>query len=318
MLAIIAAVMLAAAPPQQDTVYTTDGGRIVGTVIEETPQSVSVQLADGSVRKLQRREVTRIVYADGTVSGAPQAAPSAPPPVYTPPPPAQQPPPPPPRAYPPPAYGPPPYGPPPYPPPHYAVDTGPASPIWLSFGIGALFLTGDAERNVPMSQVFGTQTNFQFEGGVRLNPHFGLGIYVDGGVGGPGSDARNFCNQFGLSCTASSIRVGGLARFVFEPRARATPWISLGTGWTEGTVYSNGTFATAAGNIARYTGWEIARINAGFDLRSNRVLGVGFYAGVAFGHYDNFENTAGSLALAGNGSTVHTTFETGLRLTLFP
>jgi hypothetical protein len=198
------------------------------------------------------------------------------------------------------------------------VDTGPASPIWLSFGIGALFLTGDAAKGIPMSQEFGTQTNFQFEGGVRLNPHFGLGIYVDGGVGGPGSNSGAFCNQFGLSCTASTLRVGGLARFTFEPRARTTPWISLGTGWTEGEVNSNGTFATASGTIFRYSGWEIARINAGFDLRSNRVLGVGFYGGVAFGYYENFENTDRSVSLSGIGRTVHTTFETGLRLTLFP
>jgi hypothetical protein len=312
MLAIIAAALLSAAPQQQDTVYTTDGGRIVGTVIEETQQTVAVQLVDGSVRRLPRRDVTRIVYSDGTTSG--QAAPSAPAPQYTPPPPAQQPPPPP-RAYPPPAYAPPPYGPPPYPPPYapaHAMDTGPASPVWLSFGIGALFLSGDAEHSVPMSQVFGTQTNFQFEAGVRLNPHVGLGLYTDYGVGGPGSDVNNYCATYGLGCTASTLRIGGLIRYTFSPRAHTTPWVSLGTGWTQGDVY-----AGYYGTIARYSGWQIARLQAGFDVRSNRALGVGFYGGLAFDHYDRFDNTAGSLSLGG-GATTHTTYEVGLRLTLFP
>ena len=119
MLAILAAVMLAAAP-QNDTVYTANGGRLVGTVVEESPQAVTIQLPDGTTRRLARSEVTRIEYSDGSVSTPSRPPPPAQPPAYrTPPPsyPAQPPPPayrPPPPAYgpPPPAYGPPPYGPP--------------------------------------------------------------------------------------------------------------------------------------------------------------------------------------------------------------
>ena len=77
MLGILAAVLLAASPPV-DTVYTTDGGRLVGTVIEETTQAVSIQLPDGTTRRLDRAQVARIEYADGSVSTPNRAAPPPP------------------------------------------------------------------------------------------------------------------------------------------------------------------------------------------------------------------------------------------------
>ena len=231
MLAIIAAVMLAASP-QHDTVFTTDGGRVVGTVVEEGPQGVAVQLSDGTYRRLPRREVVRIEYADGSVSNArpaepPTSPPSAaapPPPTYTPqPPPAPptytpQPPPPPPtyspqppqaRGYPPPpAYTPPP---PPqgYPPPPQAYGPrrpqqpawadpqrgAPISPFYLSLGLGGLFLSGNAEAGVPVSDILGNQVNFGVEGGLRLSRHLALALYGDFGVGDPGRDVQTFCND---------------------------------------------------------------------------------------------------------------------------
>ena len=57
MLAILAAVMLAAAP-QNDTVYTANGGRLVGTVVEESPQAVTIQLPDGTTRRLSRPDAS--------------------------------------------------------------------------------------------------------------------------------------------------------------------------------------------------------------------------------------------------------------------
>jgi hypothetical protein len=81
MLPVLVAVLVAAAPPA-DVVYTVDGGRINGTVVEESVAlGVSIQTPDGSVRRIDRNQVSRIEYADGTVSTphppAPQAAPPA-------------------------------------------------------------------------------------------------------------------------------------------------------------------------------------------------------------------------------------------------
>jgi len=86
MLALVLAVMLGAAP-QGGTVFTADGGRLRGTVLDSGPGGVSVQLADGSTRKLEASQVSRVDFADGTtwkpaaattaaVAAAPGAAPA--------------------------------------------------------------------------------------------------------------------------------------------------------------------------------------------------------------------------------------------------
>jgi hypothetical protein len=73
----VAAATLAAAlaaVPGPGTVFTADGGRLRGTILEAGPGGVSVQLADGSVRKLEAAKITRIDFSDGTSWTPPAAA----------------------------------------------------------------------------------------------------------------------------------------------------------------------------------------------------------------------------------------------------
>jgi len=334
MLAIIAAVMLAAAA-QQDTVFTADGGRVVGTVVEEGPNGVAVRVADGTFRNFARREVVRIEYADGSVTkpseqAAPPPQPAPPPPAqpapppraYSPPPPQAYPPPPP-QGYPPPppAYMPPPYRPSRPPPPPYAEQHpgGPAAPFYFSFGLGGALLSGNAERGVELRDVFGNQLNVAFEGGARLTPHLALGLYGDLGYGDAGRDIRNQCNQLGIDCSANSGRFGILLRHTFQPAARSTPWISVGTGWESGKVTSDDGFGGTIEQFS-YSGWEMLRLMGGVDLRSSPVFGVGFYGGVRFGKYTHLDtgDTVPFVSEHIDDQRVHTTLEAGLRFTLFP
>ncbi len=88
--ALVVALLVSAAPV--DTVFTVDGGRISGTVLEESPATgVTIQTADGSVRRIDRSQIARIEFADGSVS-TPHAQPAAPAPsLQAVPPPAAQP-----------------------------------------------------------------------------------------------------------------------------------------------------------------------------------------------------------------------------------
>jgi len=77
-LALALATLLAAAP-QNGVVYTADGGRLRGSVLEAGPGGVSVQLTDGSTRRLDVAQVSRVDFADGTTwSPKPAAATAAP------------------------------------------------------------------------------------------------------------------------------------------------------------------------------------------------------------------------------------------------
>jgi hypothetical protein len=348
MLGILAAVLLATTPPlevaaatQFDTVFTADGGRFLGTVVEDGPQGVTVQLPDGSTRHLERKDVNRIEYRDGSISTPNRPAP--PPPAAAPPqapapapaPPAYRPPPP----YGPPPYGPPPYGPPPYgpPPPAYAPPqrspppydpargVPPISPLYASFGLGGTFLAGRVENPQlgtvsRMDDLFDPQLGIQLEGGVRMNPHLALGLYLDVGVGEPARAIRQdpLCQAASSGCTATTGSVGVLLRHTFQPRAHSTPWLSVGTGFQWGTVSLDDHVAggPADDELFSYTGWEMLRLMAGVDLRSNAVFGVGLYGGLSVGRFNRFHDELGSVRL--DDDRFHTTMQAGLRFTLFP
>src|SRR5512147_474769 len=86
MIALLLAAALAASP-NYDTVTTADGTRLIGTVVEESPtKGVTIQLADGTTRRLERADVRRIEFADGSVTvweapAAPVVRPQQPPPA---------------------------------------------------------------------------------------------------------------------------------------------------------------------------------------------------------------------------------------------
>jgi hypothetical protein len=193
----------------------------------------------------------------------------------------------------------------------YAANRGPISPFWGALGIGGMFFSGNTEPNVSVGRIFDPQVVFNLEGGLRLTPHLGLGLYLDWGFGSPGSEVRTFCNQNFISCSAETAKFGVLLRHTFSPAAHTTPWLAIGTGYAWGNVY-----ADVGPNVITYTGWEIGRLMGGVDIRSSPVVGFGFYGGVSFTRYSHVEDGSGSFSIS--SPTVHTMFEAGIRLTLFP
>jgi hypothetical protein len=318
MLAILAAALIAASP-QFDTIYTAEGGRLLGTVVEESAQGIAVQLPDGTTRRLATHEIARIEYADGSVSTPNRPAPPPgyrAPPAYTPPRPYAPPPP----SYAPPAYRPH-YPPPREPPPTYADPRGghgPITPLYATFGLGGAFLSGEAEDGIPVDNLYGSQLDIWLEGGLRLNPHLALGLYVDIGVGEPSSQVRAECDALAVDCTATTGRVGLLLRHTFSPRAYSTPWIAAGTGFEFGSVsFDDGAYDGGTNeDLFSYSGWEALRLMAGVDLRSNPVFGVGLYGGIAFGRYSEYEDALGEVDIG--SQPFHTTVQAGVRFTLFP
>ena len=381
MLAILLAAALAAAPAT-DTVFTVDGGRVRGTVVEEGPKGVTIQLLDGTTRTYEAGQFTRVEYADGTVSTPRPPAPPAPAPQAAPPAtaapatggpdviffadggrargmvveesasggvvlrlldgstrryapgqvvrieysdgtvsaPAPRMAPPPVQPYPPPPYGPPTTPPPAWPPPQAApaavplrAGMPPISPIYFAFGIGGTGLSGEAERGVSMSDVSSGQVAMLLETGVRVSPSVALGLYLDLGAADAGPAFVSVCSTPGIDCAAVSARFGALVRHTWDPAGHTSPWIAIGTAYEVLDVYADDGFTTSD---VVYSGWEMLRLMAGVDLRSNKIVGIGLYGGVAFGTFSSVEDGTGTYDIA--DPSFHTTYTAGLRFTLFP
>jgi hypothetical protein len=325
-LALAAALFAAAAG--YDTVSLANGGRVRGTVVEDTPSEVLVQLPDGTFRRFQRSEVTRITYADEAAPPQPSLPPApttrprppAPPddaPLPPPPPsPAQRP-----RAAPPES----PFAPDESAPRRRAAQT-PATPaarkppastgFQLALGIEGLGPLGRVSRGGPqLHNLVRGEGGLTLEIGGKPTPRIFLGILLEGAAGREGRLFGDAC-QSGGDCTATTGRAGLLARYYFTPGGVTTGWLALGTGIeaTTQTVFLRGT--TQKLEEVTASGWEIARASLGYDWRLSELVGLGAYVVGSVGTYGKFE---GSSATSASGPRAgHGWLGGGLRVVLFP
>jgi hypothetical protein len=273
-----------------DNVYFLAGGRVRGTVIEESPKTgVKVRLLDGSIQTYSRDDLVRIEYSDGSISRrttpvAPVAPPVAPQPAAA-------------------------------PPPHGEGKPHPF-PLFLSLGVGGTFLGGEAADGTAMSSFLETeQVHVSSELGLRLSPGFALGVYGDVGTGDAAPAIREQCQVQGIDCVGATGRWGVLARHTWAPLSRRPFWLSVGTGWEFGGVTVAHRGGDGDSDLFRYTGREYLRLGAGVDFRSNQVIALGLYGSFAVGEYDEYEDPVATVSVTPG---THTTAQVGIRLTLFP
>jgi hypothetical protein len=282
-----------------DTVFFLGGGRVRGTVLEESPTTgVTIRLLDGNVRRYSRSEIVRIEYADGSVSRRRQAPPPRPAPMG----PSQ-------------AAPLPPSEPPVYQP---RRSGAPLVPVYGAIGLGGTFFGGESFDGVRMSDDFKPQAHIGLEGGLRLSPAFALGVYMDVGAGDVAREVRDFCDEIGgADCAGTSGRFGFLVRHTWNHSAPTSQWLSLGTGWEFGAVTTDD---DSDADLYSYSGREYVRLGGGLDFRSNAVLGVGFYGSVSWGEYDDIDYNLSRVIPPPTrpDEAMHTTVQVGLRLTLFP
>ncbi len=344
-LSALALAVFLTATPEFDTVLLQNGGRVVGTVVEESPTAgVTVQLPGGQLRNVAPAEVFRIEYRDGTfgvLGSKPQGAPApaAPPEPPAAPLPGQaaaapeapgvaQPPlppqPPPPPA--PPVVGPNqmvypatpvrPSGPvpPPAPAPWRQPGSRAPAPFMLALGLGVAVPGGNAEPGYTMSDVYRPQFLFELEGGLRFTPWVMGSLFLDVGVGDAGDFYRADCRaQGGNDCTAVTARFGVQLRYAFTPYAPSTPWISIGTAAEAGTI-SYDSWSSAYDTT--YTGWEVLRLGAGVDFRATPTAGWGLFVNAGFGRYSEVDYQGVTYDIP--STRLHTWVQGGVRLILFP
>lgn len=283
-----------AAVPQGplDTVYLVSGGRVRGRVIAELPQEgVTIQLPDGSTRRFPSDQITRIEYADGSVRVRREAQPRPPPPPAMPPPQPMPAGPPPPRGY------------------------APIVPFYAALGLGGIGFAGEMGDGVETGDVLEGQFDVWLEGGLRLTPALGLGLYGDIGFGDAGDVYRQACATSGFhDCMSSTAKFGLLLRHTWGATEPVGKWLAVGTGFAWANV---STSDYDGRELVTYTGHEILRLMAGIDLRSNPVFGIGLYGGVSWTSYWDVD-VEGLPERSIDDRDFQPLFEGGVRFTLFP
>lgn len=320
---VAVAALLAATAANLDTVFLKNGGRVLGTVVEEDPgRGVSIRLPGGEQRNLKPSDVYRIRYGDGTVKTYGDLPPPA---EVAPPPPAAAGTEPQPSAPPPSSVQPvpesyqvmpveplPPVADPTAGPTVAPTAPGPPAQIMLAASLFRLIPGGDLEAGLTMKGFTTPMTGFGLEAGLRLTPRFLVGGFLDVAFGQAGPDLDAWCEGGGFSCDTSDVKMGLMARYAFTPAASSTPWIGAGLAYDVVMALSDATDQTPS-----YGGGELLRLSAGWDLRLSRAIGLGAFVTGSTSRYPDVDR--------GNGDIVpietrarHTWLQIGVRGILFP
>jgi hypothetical protein len=168
-----------------------------------------------------------------------------------------------------------------------------------------------------MSNTFSGQVPVLVEGGGKVTPNLFVGGYASFAFGGTsGAFYRTYCSG-GRSCSSTSFRIGVEAQYHFLPAARLNPWVGYGIGYE-----STGVTASAGGTDLSlgYSGFELAHLTAGLDVRLSRMFAVGPVADFAVGRYGSYrqaQNGSASDGTVGSGAA-HEWLMLGARVTFLP
>lgn len=204
-----------------------------------------------------------------------------------------------------------------------ALEPAPPARRWfqLAMRTGVAIPFGSLNANTKMSDALTPQVPFILDVGVKPFEPLFIGVYLGAAVGGAAGVVEQQCTAVGLSCTGIGVRGGLQIQYNFFPAARVNPWIGYGIGYEYGA--SNGSSGDRSVSNS-YRGFEFAHILGGADIRLSEWFGIGPFADIAIGQYDNAKSEADSGGrVTSLGGTIaqkspHAWFILGVRAVMFP
>ncbi len=262
LVALALALSLVAQPAPPDTVVLRNGSVLRGTVVQDTPESLVIELDSGESWTVPRDTIERVELSPVRPSAPAEAQPPPPeaPPVLTPVAAA------PPSDEPPPDLG---YV------PFFAlgVSTGVALPLGNLDGMG-----------LALGSAVSPMWTFTFEGAVRPVPELEVGLQMLFGVGVTRDPLDGYCVAAGASCSSFDVVVAGFSRVNLTPRGAVNPWLMASFGW-EGFSVSND-----YQDAFDYSGWQ-AGGQVGVDLRWGGGSALTFLGGARLGEFTSLRVT---------------------------
>lgn len=158
----------------------------------------------------------------------------------------------------------------------------------LGYAIGMGKLT-DVD-GADMSEYIKGNVPMVLDLGYMVTPNIMVGLYGQYGIGLPAMDE---CDQSGIDCSASIIRLGLQGQYHVSPAKTLDPWFGLGIGyeWASLTMEGGG-----AKMVSDSRGFEFLNLQAGLDYKLMPALGIGPFLSFSLGQYANY-----NLEVSGTG-----------------
>jgi outer membrane protein W len=147
--------------------------------------------------------------------------------------------------------------------------------VRLGVGVGFAMPLGDLST-APLSYDITRQVPVSLEAGYFIAPHLLIGAYGQYGFAAGGEDSGDG--------TVRDVSFGIQAQYHAAPRAGIDPWLGLGVGYE---ILSNR--SEQGDMVAR--GLELARLQAGLDLRVAPAFTLGPFLGLSLDEYTHYKLT---------------------------
>ncbi len=128
--------------------------------------------------------------------------------------------------------------------------------------------------------------------GYRANPNIFVGGYLSYGFASVGSGIGDICDQDGVDCSASDLRLGAQLQYHFMPGESTDAWGGLGVGWEHSSLSAS----AAGGDVTLSTsGFEFALLQGGVDFQVADSVALGPFLGLTLARFSsvNCDSDAG-------------------------
>jgi hypothetical protein len=149
----------------------------------------------------------------------------------------------------------------------------------------------------PLNDSIAVQFPLILDVGARINGRIFVGGYLGFGLGVPGNDVADWCDETDdeagveASCVAYVLRLGAQAHYHFQDRGRADPWVGAGIGY-EWAGYGMSAESGSQDVDLSFTahGLEFVNLQGGVDFALSELLTIGPFATFTLGRYGRLES----------------------------
>ncbi len=190
-----------------------------------------------------------------------------------------------------------------------AIPTASHAQFTLGLRLGYAPAMGDYMKDAPMKDGVKSQIPIQLDAMYRITPEWAAGAYFSYGFAQLNSDYSASCDAAGVSCSATSMRLGVQGTYTFTTVSPTfVPWAGAGIG------YEIASEKVDLGGISASqdtSGWEFLNLQVGGDYKVNPKFAVGPYIMYSIGQYSSIEGT--SVKDVYGGTAMHEWFNIGVR-----
>ena len=162
------------------------------------------------------------------------------------------------------------------------------------FGFGIPFgkVSDDGDDN-ELNKAIAVQFPLMLDIGARIGGRTFVGGYLGFGLGVPGEDIRDTCddlddiNGVEVSCAAFDLRLGVQAHYHFQDRGNTDPWIGGGLGYEwGGWGFSAESDDSDIDVTASAGGMEFLNLQGGIDFPLSELATIGPFLMFTIGRFD--------------------------------